>query len=50
MVDAISGVASWVLAQFDHIWTLYVGGSVLVLPLLLWVMDRLFHIFDVIKR
>lgn len=50
MVDSLSAIASWILDQFEHIWALYVGGSILVLPLLLWILDRLFHIFDVIKR
>ena len=50
MLQSLAMIANWMLDQFDNIWTLYVGGTVLGFPLILWILDRLFHIFDVVKR
>lgn len=50
MVEFLSAVATWIFSQFDAIWALYTGGGVLGFTLILWILDRLFHIFDVLKR
>lgn len=50
LVEQLGLIASWILSQFDAIWLLYTGGTVLVFPVILWILDRLFHIFDVLKR
>lgn len=50
MLEDLQLIASWMLRQFDSIWALYIGGTVLGFPLILWILDRLFHIFDILKR
>lgn len=50
MVDSLGLIATWLLNQFDAIWALYTGGTVLGFAVILWILDRLFHIFDVLKR
>lgn len=50
MAEFLSAVATFVFKQFDSIWALYTGGGVLGFTLILWILDRLFHIFDVMKR
>lgn len=50
MIDVLDMIFQFVLNQFTSIWYLYVGGSVLGFAIALWVLDRLFHIFDVAKR
>lgn len=50
MLEDLTLIGSWILDQFDAIWALYTGGSVLGFAVILWILDRLFHIFDVLKR
>lgn len=50
MVDQLSKIAAWLFQQFDSIWALYTGGTVLGFVVILWILDRLFHIFDILKR
>lgn len=50
MLESLTMIGAWILDQFDAIWALYTGGSVLGFAVILWILDRLFHIFDVLKR
>lgn len=50
MIEYLGAIATFIFNQFDAIWALYTGGTVLGSVIVLWVLDRLFHIFDVIKR
>lgn len=50
MIEFLSAIATFVFNQFDTIWALYTGGGVLGFALVLWILDRLFHIFDIMKR
>lgn len=50
LVEQLRLIASWMFAQFDAIWALYTGGTVLGFAVILWILDRLFHIFDILKR
>ena len=50
LVDQLGLIANWLLSQFDAIWLLYTGGTVLGFPVILWILDHFFHIFDVLKR
>lgn len=50
MIEFLSAIATFIFNQFDLIWALYTGGGVLGFTLVLWVLDRLFHIFDIMKR
>lgn len=50
MIEVLDLIFQFVLNQFTSIWWLYAGGSVLGFAIVLWVLDRLFHIFDVAKR
>lgn len=46
----LSLIFSFVLDQLSVIFNLYTGCFVLTLSLSVWVLDRLFHIFDIFKR
>lgn len=50
MIEFLGAVATWIFKQFDAIWLLYTSGGVISFTLVLWILDRLFHIFDVMKR
>ena len=50
MFDALVSVAYWLLDQLDLIWALYAGGSVLGLVIVLWILDHVIDIFDILKR
>ena len=50
MMEFLSAVATYLFNQFDMIWALYTGGGVFACAIVLWVLDRLFHIFDILKR
>lgn len=50
LLDLFSAIATYMFNQFDAIWALYTGGSILGCAIILWILDRLFHIFDVLKR
>lgn len=50
MLDFLSAITSFIFSQFDSIWILYTGGGVFTFTLVLWILDRLFHIFDIMKR
>ncbi len=49
MLDALKQVSTFILGQFTNIWAAYTG-EVLCVVIALWVLDRLLHIFDVLKR
>lgn len=50
MIEFLSAIATFIFNQFDTIWALYTGGGVLGFTLVLLILDRLFHIFDIMKR
>lgn len=50
MVEKLSAISNFLFSLMDHIWVLYTGGSILGLVIILWILDRVFHIFDVLKR
>ena len=52
MTDFINGLTlvwNFLLDIFGQFFTLYTTAPVLVAVLALWVLDRIFHIFDFIK-
>lgn len=50
MLEVLDMIRQFVFDQFTSIWYLYTGGSILGFTLVLWILDRIFHIFDVAKR
>ena len=50
MMAFLEAIALYIFDQFDAIWALYTGGTVLGFALVLWILDRMLHIFDVMKR
>lgn len=50
VVAFLSAVTKFIFDQFDITWALYTGGGVFGFSLVLWILDRLLHIFDVMKR
>ena len=49
MLEVLGDIATLVFSQISSIWVLYTTSSVLA-GFFLWVLDRLFHIFDILKR
>lgn len=50
MLEVAGDIANFMLSQISSIWTLYTTSSVLCGFFCLWILDRLFHIFDILKR
>lgn len=50
MLEFLGDIATFVFSQISSIWLLYTTSSVLAGFFCLWVLDRLFHIFDILKR
>lgn len=50
MLEFLGDIANFVFSQIKSIWILYTTSSVLAGFFVLWVLDRLFHIFDVLKK
>lgn len=50
MLEVAGDIATLIFQQFTSIWTLYTTSAVLSGFFVLWVLDRLFHIFDILKR
>lgn len=49
-MDGLKALVSFVFSQFDSAWALYTGGSIVGLVLAVILLDKIFHIFDVLKR
>jgi hypothetical protein len=49
MLEVLGDLANFVLTQLSNIWTVYTTSSVLAGFFVLF-LDRLFHIFDILKR
>lgn len=49
-MDSLKALVSFVFSQFDAAWVLYTGGSIAGLALAVILLDKIFHIFDVLKR
>ena len=50
LVESLQMIAAWMLNQFLSMFNLYTAGTVLVFPLVLWILDRVFGIFDYLRR
>ena len=50
MLEVLGDLANFVLTQLSNIWTVYTTSSVLAGFFVLFILDRLFHIFDILKR
>ena len=50
MFSSLSALFDFVLDGLSNIFNVYVSSSVLVGFFALWVLDRLFRIFDILKR
>lgn len=50
MLEVAGDIATLIFHQFTSIWNLYTTSAVLSGFFILWVLDRLFHIFDILKR
>lgn len=47
----ITAIFNFVLSQLSGIWNLFISGSlVFTLALALYILDKLFGIFDVLRR
>ncbi len=50
MLEFLGDIANLTFSQIKAIWVLYTTSSVLAGFFVLWILDRLFHIFDILKR
>lgn len=49
-MEWLHALVSFVFSQFDAAWALYTGGSIAGLALAVILLDKIFHVFDVLKR
>lgn len=50
MLEALPTMINFFMSMIEQYWSLITGCSVLAAFLALAVLDRIFHIFDVIRR
>lgn len=50
MFSSVPALFNFILDGLSNIFTIYTTSSVLVGFFALWVLDRLFHVFDILKR
>ncbi len=50
MLEVLASIGEFILTQMDNIWTLCSSYWVLSFPIVLWILDRIFNIFDILKR
>ncbi len=48
-MEGVTAAANFLLNIFDLIWQIS-DGTILMFPIVLWMLDRIFNIFDVLKR
>lgn len=50
MLQSLPDIVSFLFSSLTSIFNIYVTSSVLAGFFCLWILDRLFHIFDILKR
>lgn len=50
LLDSLSGVSDFIFGGLSQIWQLYTAGTVLGFAVVLWILDRIFGIFDALKK
>lgn len=50
MLDALGQITTFFFSWFTNIFDLYTTCQVLSLTFTIWVLDRIFGIFDILKR
>lgn len=50
MIGTLNNIANWLLNILNQIFNVYMTNAVLFPVLVLWVLDRLFGIFDILRR
>lgn len=50
MLEFLGAIWEFVWRQLGAIWVLYTTSSVLAGFFALYILDRIFHIFDILKR
>lgn len=50
VLDSLSQISDFVFSSLAKIWQLYAAGTVLLFPVVLWILDRIFGIFDALKK
>ncbi len=48
-MEGVTAAANYIFTIIDWIWDMS-NGTVLMLPIVLWVLDRIVNIFDVLKH
>lgn len=49
VLEAFEAGADFVFSMLSRIWSIYQAGGIFAVPVVLWILDRVFHIFDVLK-
>lgn len=50
MIDGVRAVVTWFFSQVSAIWVAYTVLPIVSAFFAIWVLDRIFHIFDILKR
>ena len=49
VIQALDAGANMLLAFAAKVWSIYSEGGIFAIPIVLWILDRLFGIFDILK-
>ena len=50
VLESLSSISDLIFSWLGQIWKLYAAGTVLLFPIVLWMLDRLFGIFDDLNK
>lgn len=50
MLAGLSMISDFIFSSLSQIWNLYAAGTVLTFAVVLYILDYLFDIFDVLRR
>ena len=50
MIAFLGEISTWIFSQMSSVFNVYTTCSVISAFFCLWLIDRMFHIFDILKR
>lgn len=49
LLEALNAGADMFVILAGRIWQIYSSGGIFAIPITIWILDRLFGIFDILK-
>lgn len=50
MLAVVGQIFAFIFQQFDYTWAMYTVAPIIPAFFVLWILDRVFNIFQVLKR